>query len=172
MTKRGRLLHVLDLVDNISTWVFKVSSLLILVIMIVTVYEVIVRYAFNAPTTWSHEVGAFLCGLAWVYGGAYCLLGDHHVKMDAVYNHLSLKAKAVLGLIGFPFFLLFLVALLQGTAAGAWTSILNLESSPSQWHPPIYPLKTLLPGGIFIFLLQLTVKFIRDLLIVITRRNS
>ena len=167
----GRLLHLLHMVDSTSTWVFRFCSFAILAVMIVTVYEVIVRYAFNAPTVWSHEVGAFLCGLAWVYGGAYCLLDDHHVKMDVVYNRMTPKWRAVLDLTGFPFFLVFLIALLQYTATGAWTSFMNLERSPSQWHPPIYPLKMLLPVGIFMFLLQLLVKFIRDLLTVLKRKN-
>ena len=46
----------LPVVDRISLGLGKALSLLFLVAVALTVYEVVMRYAFNAPTIWVHDV--------------------------------------------------------------------------------------------------------------------
>ncbi|MFL6665356.1 MAG: TRAP transporter small permease subunit [Rhizobacter sp.] len=48
-----RLLHA---ADNISTWVGKAASWLIVLLMVVVCAEVFKRYALNAPTAWIYDV--------------------------------------------------------------------------------------------------------------------
>ena len=45
-----------------------VSALLALPLLVVVVYEVVMRYAFNAPTTWGFEATTFLYGVHYMLG--------------------------------------------------------------------------------------------------------
>ena len=46
----------------------KVSSLLVLPLLLVVIYEVIMRYVFNAPTIWGFEATTFLYGIHYMLG--------------------------------------------------------------------------------------------------------
>jgi hypothetical protein len=69
-----------------------VSSLLALPLLVVVVYEVVMRYAFNAPTTWGFEATTFLYGVHYMLGLAYCDVYGGHVRVDIF--HLAHEQKA------------------------------------------------------------------------------
>jgi TRAP-type mannitol/chloroaromatic compound transport system permease small subunit len=41
----------------------------------------------------------------------------------------------------------------------------TLEHDSTQWGPPLYPLRIMLPLGAFLFFLQASAKTVRDLLV-------
>lgn len=165
----GKVFHVIDV---ISEWSGKLVSFLILPLIIFIVYDVVMRYVFNAPTDWAHEVSYFMFGALWVIGGAFALRFGAHVKMEVIYERLPLKVRAILDLITAPLFFAFLGVLLWTGWELAWSSVLRLEHSNSFWSPPVYPVKLIIPLGAFLFLLQGIVKFIRDLITATTGRES
>ncbi len=154
----------LSSIDALNTVIFKVGSIAVLLIMVLTNYEIFLRYVLDAPTTWSHEMGAFLCGVAWIFGGGYNLIHGHHVRMDILYNYVSPKWRAIFAIIGFPFMAIFLGVLLYETSIGAWHSVVIRETSPSEWHPPLYPIKIIIAVGIFFVLGQAITCLCRDIL--------
>ena len=162
----------LRVIDSISEWSGKTISFVILVIIAITVYEVVVRYAFNAPTPWSHEMASYLFGYLWVIGGAYALLKEQHVKMDLLYVRVPLRWRAILDLISAPLFFIFVGLILWKGWESAWLSLSILEHSSSDWGPPIYLVKIALPLGSFLLLLQGLAKFIRALSTASTGREA
>lgn len=53
-------------------------------IVLIMVYEVVSRYAFNAPTTWAHEVSILLASIAFVFGGAFCMAEGTHMRIALI----------------------------------------------------------------------------------------
>jgi len=45
------------------------------------------------------------------------------------------------------------------------------ETTFTPWYPPLYPLKLTIPLAAFLILLQGLAKFVRDLIMAITRRE-
>jgi TRAP-type mannitol/chloroaromatic compound transport system permease small subunit len=67
--------------------------LLALPLLVVVVYEVVMRYAFNAPTTWGFEATTFLYGVHYMLGLAYCDVYGGHVRVDIFTSRMPQKAS-------------------------------------------------------------------------------
>lgn len=154
----------------ISEWSGKIFSFLWLPVVLVIVYEVILRYVFAAPTIWAHEVMIYLCAMIYIMGGAYTQYLRKHISMDIFYSRYSLRGRAILDLITFPFFCLFVGALLWAGADRAWDAVMIMETTGTHWNPPIWPVLLLIPLGALLLLLQGLSKFIDDLTTVIGRK--
>jgi len=125
----------------------EISSYLIYPLVLIVIYEVIMRYAFNAPTIWGFEATAFAYGLHYMLGLSYTENQAGHVKVDIITSRLSDKAQAVLGII--TYLVIFMpVYFLMAVGAGkfAHTATITRELNSTSWAPPIWPFK------IFMFL--------------------
>jgi len=130
-------------------------------------YDVIARYAFNAPTQFAFELTLFIWAYACLLGGGYVLLHRGHVNVDLFYSHLSPRGKAIIDICTAPIIFIFVGVLLWQGWTLFWNSFSFLEHSVvSRWNPPIYPVKIALPIGAALVLLQALVKLIRDIIIV------
>ncbi len=165
-------MRFLRVIDHISNWSGKIGSFLILFMIAIVVYEVVLRYVFDSPTLWAHETAQFIFGAMTILGGAYALFHGAHVKMDVLYSRFSPRTKAILDLITAFLFFIFCAVLLWTGGEEAWESIALLERSNSQWRPPIYPIKVVVPVAAFLILLQGLAKFIRDLITTATGKET
>jgi TRAP-type mannitol/chloroaromatic compound transport system permease small subunit len=75
------------------------SALLALPLLVVVVYEVIMRYIFNAPTVWGFEATTFLYGVHFILGLAYCDVLGGHVKVDVFTVRLPMKSQSLIGIL-------------------------------------------------------------------------
>jgi TRAP-type mannitol/chloroaromatic compound transport system permease small subunit len=167
-----RIKAILAGIDRFNEWTAKATSWLIGIIIVATTYEVIMRYAFQNPTTWSFELNYLVFGAYFMLIGAYTHARKGHVSVDIIYGRLSLRGKALADLITFPVFLLFVGVMFYkglGFARDAWAF---RETLSSAWAPPVYPFKTIIPISAFLLLLQGLAKFIRDLHALITGREG
>lgn len=158
--------RVTKVIDSISEWSGKAASWLVLILTAVLGYEVLLRYAFNAPTKWVFDISYMLGGSYFLLGEAYTLLKGRHVRIDIFYGRFSTRNKALVDII---FYLLFffplwgvLLYLLIPYVYLSWT--IGERSMQGYWMPFIYPFKTVMPIGIFLFLLQGIAEFIRSIL--------
>lgn len=155
-------------IDKISIFCGKVARISIFALMGVMLYEVIARYFFGAPTSWSNELGAIIFGFYFLIGSGYTLLKGGHVRMDILYANWSSRTKAWVNV--FTFFLtgVYLVTFLVG---GWGTLVFGYkfnQQSMSQWAPPLWPIYLMTLVGAFLLLIQSVAQFIRDLFIAVT----
>lgn len=155
-----RILSVVDsFTDRGGEWL----ALGALPIAGIIVYEVIARYVFNNPTVWAHETTALVFGVYVILAGGYCVLHERHVRIDVLWARLSPRGKAIADLATSGFALFFVGGLLWFSVPYAWHSFQIREVSETVFGPPLYPSKIILAIGASLLLLQLAVKFIRDL---------
>ena len=162
-----RIKKLLRLVDSLSEWTGKVVSFLILVLALVVGYEVMARYIFRSPTVWVHEMSGMLFGTFIIIGGAYTFSKGGHVSMDILYAGFTPRIRALLDILTFSLSLAFVGVLLWKGGQAAWKSIRILEHDSTQWGPPFYPFRLMLPLGAFLILLQMLAKLVRDFIILI-----
>jgi len=163
-----RLLHGIDAINERAG---KAISILVVCMTGILCWEVILRYAFNAPTIWAHEVSCHIFAAYSVLGGAYVLLVNEHVRSDVVYARFSPRGRAILDLVTFPLFFMLLGIILVEGIPMALSSIEVREVTVSFLHSPVYPIKTCIPIAAFLMLLQGLAHFIRALALVITGRE-
>lgn len=154
---------VLAWIDNLSDRTGHLVAFLIPLLAVVEVYEVVARYLFNAPTIWAGELSAMMFGAFILLGGAHTMRRGGHVNMDILYGRLSTRGRAWLDIITFPLLLAFVGVLVWKGWDSAWRSILLIEHDSTQWAPPLYPFKLLLPLGCLLILLQSVAKLVRDI---------
>jgi len=150
-------------IERISELVGKGESWAVIALIVSICYEVIMRYAFRAPTLWSFDISYMLGGSMYVLGLAWVLRDDGNVRVDIISSRFSPRRQLYIQLIFtaillFPIsILLFKISLQQ--AIRSW-SVLE-KASYTVWYPPIYPLRTIVCVAIFLWLLQGIAKFYR-----------
>jgi TRAP-type mannitol/chloroaromatic compound transport system permease small subunit len=164
--------RVLAFIDSVSEWSGKLVSWLILIIMAVLLIEVALRFLFNAPTIWIHELCMHLFGFFSVLAGAYVLLHKQHVKIDIIYLQFSPRVRAVIDTVTYMVFFMYIGAMLYyGTSLAIRAVQLNQTVSPSPWGSPIWPLKIALPVAALLLLLQGLADFIRTVNFAVTGKE-
>lgn len=142
-------------IDRMNDMVGNAVSFLTLAIGGIIVYEIAMRYIFNAPTIWVHDMAHYLFGVSFMFGGAYALLHDSHVNMDMVYRTLPDKAKYWLGIINGLCIIVFALLLAWLSWGMAVESVKYKEIyMESAWSPPIYPMKVIFFIGCLLLLFQ------------------
>ncbi len=69
--------------------------------------EVVLRYIFHSPTTWSQEVAIYIFTWTMFAGAAYTLSVGKHIHIDILLSHLAPKPRQMIeaftGFLGFLF---------------------------------------------------------------------
>jgi TRAP-type mannitol/chloroaromatic compound transport system permease small subunit len=163
---------ILTGIDALNDWVGKVFSFGVLLMFVLVVSEVVRRYFFNAPTVWSNEFTQMIFGAYIIVSGGHILRWGGHVNVDILYSRLSSRIRAILDIITFFLFLMFVGMMLLYGGSLALESLKSLEHSQSAWNPPLYPVKLMIPIGALMLLLQGIAKFIRDILTLVSEETA
>ena len=168
-----KLLNIADAIDRFQDQIGKWLYWLTLSMVAIGAYNALVRYLdkYTGMTLSSNtylELQWYMFSLLFLLGAAYTLKHDAHVRVDIFYSKLSVKGKAWVDLLGtvlilFPFCVLMLWT--------SWPMVINswavLEISPDPGGLPRYPIKTAIPVGFLLVLVQGVSMFIRKLAIVL-----
>ncbi len=140
------------------------TSFLIYPLLIIVVYEVIMRYLFNAPTTWGFEATTFLYGLHYMFGFSYTDVHKGHVRVDIFTSLASEKSQLILSILtNLVFFMPVMFFMTLWSIKFAYTSVLGLEVNSTSWAPPIWPLKILMALCLMFLLLQGIANLLNDI---------
>jgi TRAP-type mannitol/chloroaromatic compound transport system permease small subunit len=139
------------------------SSYLVLPLVAVVVYEVFMRYVFNAPTSWAFEMTTFIYGVHFML----CLADGHrsntHVCIDIFESRLQPRNRTILRIITNLLVFLPTVGLMMiWSVKYAATSWAMFEHASSSWSPAVYPYKTIMAIGFILFFLAGVSKLLQD----------
>lgn len=160
-------------VDVFNEWAAKGFAWLIVVLVIGMVYSTIMRYVFNEAPLWTYDFTYYLYAAFFMMGAAYTLRLKAHVRVDVLYRMLSPRAQGIVdmffSLVCFFPLLLALLYFSMNNVPFSWR--VGERAVESVIRVPIYPLKTLIPVAALMLLFQGVAEFIRDLFVVVTRRE-
>ncbi|WP_084618715.1 TRAP transporter large permease subunit [Thalassobaculum salexigens] len=129
---------------------------------VITLYEVISRYAFHAPTQWAFEMVMVFCATAWMLSAGYVTLKNRHIGITVFYLMASDRAKWRLDLFALIVGVIALFLLTNDSMGRALDAISNVERAGTAFNSPEpLMLKTALFLGATIYLLQLLANFYR-----------
>lgn len=114
----SRLIKAEQLFNRFSDWIGVFSAVLLLLLVLNVFYDVVMRYAFNDVSIGMQEFEWHLFSMIFLFGVAYTLKADGHVRVDVIYERLSVKKKAVIDILGTLFFLWPFCFLVAGYGVG------------------------------------------------------
>lgn len=153
---------ILGYIDGISKWTAAVGVWMIVALSITVFYDVIMRYAFNAPTFWAYETSWMFYSVNFLLGLGYALQKGAHTTVDILINRFNNKVKLIVEILFLIVMLVFcIIVIWHGSfyAISSWK--LREGSHLTLWAPPVYPIKTLIPFSFFVLGLQSIAEIIR-----------
>ena len=156
---RGEIMKTLigfsRIVDYVTEIIGKSVSWLILVAVLVSAGNAIVRKVFNTSSNAWLEAQWYLFGAAFMLAAAYTLRQNEHIRIDIVYGSLSRRVQHWIDLLGHCLFLMpFMLLMVYDLVPYVRTSFLSGEGSSSAGGLIIWPGKALLLAGFFLLALQ------------------
>lgn len=140
------------------------ASWLYLAVVVITAYEVTMRYLLNAPTLWVHELSVALAATCFVIGGPYVHQDRHHITISVVYDRMGPATRRWARALGSLLTLVFCGFLVIATfvQAGLALKVMEKTGTALNWPIPVY-LKTLFAVCTVVMTLQSLLHFVRDL---------
>ncbi len=164
--------NIVRVIDSISDWSGRIVRWLCVVLILVMIYEVIMRYAFNSPTMWAYETAIMLGAAIYAFAFSYTHRHNAHIRVDIYYRLLSPRWRALIDVGGSLLCLLPLVIMiLYASVARTWNAWLISEVMVETiWYPPAAPLRTVVTIGFCLFALQGVSNCTRDLYLLIRNK--
>jgi TRAP-type mannitol/chloroaromatic compound transport system permease small subunit len=162
---------LLRAIERISIVSGETTAWLVVPLILATTYDVVARYAFNAPTQWAYEVGYMMMGAQALLGIAYTLRAGGHIRIEAFSQRFSQTGKAVVDLIGYAVVLPCLGWVtwsLWSYWVGAFRS--GELSGQSAWNPVIWPFRLIFFIAFVLVVLQIVAEIIKAVLYLTGRR--
>jgi TRAP-type mannitol/chloroaromatic compound transport system permease small subunit len=133
----------------------QLTSFLIVPLLFIVLYEVAMRYAFNAPTVWGFEATAFAYGMHYMLGLSYMENAQGHVRVDIVTSRLPVKVQAVVMIIGYLLIFMPVFGLMTwGAIKFAHTATITNELNSTSWAPRIWPYKIVMALSFLLLTIQ------------------
>ncbi len=150
------LVRVVQVIDRFTDAIGITIAWLNLPLVAAVAYEVIARYAFDAPTIWSFDVTYMMYGTIFMLGAAYALHKGAHIRTDFFYDNWSTKTKGMVDSISYiVFFFPSLIMFLAASANEAWYAYTISETSEqTPWRPILWPYKSVVPVTCVLLMIQ------------------
>ncbi|MBX9698531.1 MAG: TRAP transporter small permease subunit [Acetobacteraceae bacterium] len=150
-------------VDAVSRCCGALAACLVLLLIVLMMYDVVMRYVFDSPTLWGYDTNTFLMGAAFILSVAYALATDSHVRVDLLHLPRWPWLRTWVDLIGFTALLLPVAAWITSGLWAYWLEAFHSgeTSGSSAWNPVIWPFRLILFLGFFAFTLQIVAEIIK-----------
>lgn len=147
---------LMSLIDGFMERVGYLVMLTFIPMILGGAYEVIARYTFNAPTTWSADVTFMANGTMFMLGAAYALLKGAHVRTDILYDKFSDRTKGLIDLITYlVLFLPVMVLIFYISLDDAIQAYqINERSNAGLWQPILWPFRAVIPMTALLLFIQ------------------
>lgn len=129
------------LIEQLVDWVRRVAFAFCMVcigVMVVCIgYEVVMRYAFNAPTIWVNELSLWLGGMLYLVAGIETTRRREHLSISFIRDVAPPRIRLALDTLGVVVVVLYCSGVIYGASREAIEKLLSWETFGTAWDPPI-----------------------------------
>ena len=99
--------------DRVALFLGRVTMMLIIAMTSIMLYEVLMRYAFEAPTLWANELTLWIAGFVFMVSGFYAMQQRCHIRIFLLYDAVPRWLQHVFDIISvaliwfFAFFMIY-----------------------------------------------------------------
>lgn len=127
---------VVNGIDWLNHLIGELGKWILIAMVFSLMFEVVARYFFKSPTIWVTDVCEQCMILLGSVGGAYSYLYDQFVRVDLFYEKLSLKNRALMDIITFSVFALFMYMVVMTNFVALQSAISMKAFSPTVLRIP------------------------------------
>lgn len=147
-------MNPLRIIESFNLAIGKLCSFAVFIGMAIVIYEVIARYAFNAPSVWAPGYTQRIFAGYFILIGAYTLIKGGHVRVDILLNTRSPRWNAFADTLNYVALVIWTLALTYE----AWFYFMDAwdfnEVDDSALRHPMWPVYLALFVGSALILLQ------------------
>lgn len=166
--------RVIEFIDSFTARCGEIVCWITPIVFLAMVYEIVVRYAFTAPTLWAYDISRMLYGALFMLGAGYALLRGVHIRADFLYRNWSPRAQGAIDLT------LYLLFYFPGLALCLWTAgEFFIEATQrgerlddTAWRPYAAPARAALWIGVLFLLIQGVSETLKALYAVIRGKHA
>ena len=142
--------------DKLIDWMGNILVVFLLLMILNVFYDVIMRYAFHDSSIAMQEMEWHLFAIVILFGVAYSLKEDAHVRVDFIYDRLSVKTRAMINIIGTIIFLIpFTLLIIYGSYPFVMDSYTTNETSSDPGGlKHLWMIKAAIPLAMIILLIE------------------
>jgi TRAP-type C4-dicarboxylate transport system permease small subunit len=157
------------MIDRLNRLLGERLCYLYLVAVVITAYEVVLRYLLNAPTSWAFELTILLCAICYLVSGGYVTVQRKHIAITALHDVLPARVRWWLDLLAMLTGILAMGLLVWSAWRPAVQAVRIVERTGSAWNSPSPAIiKPLIAIGAGLIVLQLLAQLWRH----VTNRPS
>jgi TRAP-type mannitol/chloroaromatic compound transport system permease small subunit len=164
------LLSLSRLIDAINERVGRSVLWLVLIAVVISAGNALVRKLFNTSSNALLEIQWYLFAAIFMLASGYTFLRNEHVRIDVLSSRLSPRGRNLMDIFGILFFLMPMVGLILWLS---WTPfMLSFASGEMSQNPGgllRWPVKLLLPAGLLLLLLQAVSELIKRVAFLVGR---
>lgn len=132
-------------------------------IVIIMMYEVVMRYVFFRPTLWVNEMSLWAAGMIYVTAGLYAMQQRSHIRIYVLYELAPMWMRRIFDILSVLCTAIFAFAVFWGGYGEAAAKFARWEAFGTAWDPPIPATdKPLVLAMLFVLTLQSISNLIRD----------
>ncbi|UTW13416.1 TRAP transporter small permease subunit [Marinobacterium rhizophilum] len=124
-------------ISRLSICIGYACAPLYLASLLIAVYEVVMRYFFNAPSDWAFEVTLTLCAVAWALSVGFVGQQSRHIAITFLRDFVPNRKKHWLDVLTLMLTVVAFAALAIATAEPAWEALTRVERTGSAFNPPM-----------------------------------
>ena len=123
--------------DRLSVFIGRVTMMLVALLLSVMLYEVVLRYVFEAPTLWANELSLWIAGFIFLCAGLYAMQQRSHIRIFLLYDVCPRWLQRVFDCISTFLIVLFAFFLFYGGYGEAFDKFYRWETFGTAFDPPI-----------------------------------
>ncbi|SHF20454.1 TRAP-type mannitol/chloroaromatic compound transport system, small permease component [Litoreibacter ascidiaceicola] len=123
--------------DRSSVFIGRVTMMLVVLLTSVMMFEVVLRYVFEAPTLWANELSLWLAGFVFLCAGLYAMQQRSHIRIFLLYDMMPRSLQRVCDVISTLLIVTFTFFLIYGGYGEAFTKFMRWETFGTAFDPPI-----------------------------------
>ncbi|MEO8037306.1 MAG: TRAP transporter small permease [Betaproteobacteria bacterium] len=127
------------LIVRLTRAIAAAASFLFIVIVAISALEVGLRYGFDSPTIWVHELSIALAAAAFTLGGPIVHAGREHIAITYLLERLGTRSRRWISALNALLTLVFLGLLTWASSAQALRALDDMETSGTalNWPTPV-----------------------------------
>ena len=123
--------------DRASVFIGRVTMMLIVCLTGVMLYEVVLRYVFEAPTLWANELSLWIAGFIFLCAGLYAMQQRSHIRIFLLYDICPRWLQRFFDCISSLLIVAFAFFLIYGGYGEALDKLHRWETFGTAFDPPI-----------------------------------
>jgi len=125
-------------IDRVALFIGRITMMLIISMTSVMLYEVFLRYVFEAPTLWANELTLWIAGYIFLLSGLYAMQQRCHIRIFLLYDVMPRTIQHLCDILSVSLICTFAVGLIFGSYKQVFmTKFYRWEMFGTAFDPPI-----------------------------------